>query len=181
MMMLTWSRRIDDATPPPCDEGEAGSRRKPTKTTTKKYKSTEVNVYTSFGTSSTIRFTMGKHSAPTSGILFPVEVRDDGRPGKRRSTPTAKKVIGAFLRAGASAGGEEKAVALEKESSRKWRYGYIKHMLNVTRVLAAAPTFAEAAVASEAGLDAAYDAFRFQRRGGAETSLREAMAQPQRR
>ena len=122
---------------------------------------------------------MGKHSAPKNGVLFPAEVRKGGKPGKRRSTPTTKKVIGAFLRAGEDEG-KAMAEALESDPSRKWRYGYIKHMLNVTRVIAAKTSFADAAKACEAGLDAAYDAFRFQRKGGDETSLREAMEKPQR-
>ncbi|MEN9543619.1 MAG: hypothetical protein RLZZ598_452, partial [Pseudomonadota bacterium] len=104
---------------------------------------------------------------PDHGLDF----RRDPRTGKRNTTPFAKAVFGATLRA---LGAQAAATALDAE--RDWRRRYPRHLLALTEAQLRAEG-AIAVAAAEAGLGAAWDGIGFER-AGRTLPLAEAMREP---
>jgi hypothetical protein len=104
-----------------------------------------------------------KPPPPPRGLVFPVTAKGD-----RSSTPIAKAILSAAI----GAANPEKGEKVMKE--RNWRFGYVKHLVNMVEEQCKSP---EAALAvAEAGLNKAYEVFEFVHPDGKTTSFAEAMA-----
>ena len=104
-----------------------------------------------------------KPPPPPRGLVFPVTARGD-----RSSTPVAKAILSAAI----GAVNPEKAQKVLKE--RNWRFGYVKHWINMVEEQCKTP---EAALAvAQAGLNKAYEVFEFVDSNGKSSSFAEAMA-----
>ena len=104
-----------------------------------------------------------KPPPPPRGLVFPLTTRGD-----RSSTPVAKAILSAAI----GAVNPEKAQKVLKE--RNWRFGYVKHWINMVEEQCKTP---EAALAvAEAGLNKAYEVFEFVDSNGKSSTFAEAMA-----
>ena len=98
--------------------------------------------------------------AAPAGVAWPA----DGS-GGHSTTPTAQKILGASL----------DAVKLESpvgQSSKAWRFGYVKHFTNAVTGMAGRSS--DTVAMAQAGLAAAHSAFEFTR-DGKTTALADAM------
>ncbi|GFH61932.1 hypothetical protein CTEN210_18408 [Chaetoceros tenuissimus] len=104
-----------------------------------------------------------KPAPPPKGLVFP-----EDKKGGRSSTPVAKEILAAAIGAASSS----KAEKVIKE--RNWRFGYVKHFINMVEEQMKSPE--NALAVAEAGLDKAYEIFQFVDEDGNTTSFKEAMA-----
>lgn len=104
-----------------------------------------------------------KAPPPPKGLVFP-----EDKKGGRSSTPVAKEILAAAIGAASSS----KAESVMKE--RNWRFGYVKHFINMVEEQMKSPQ--QALEVAEAGLNKAYEIFQFVDEDGNTTSFKEAMA-----
>ena len=110
-----------------------------------------------------------KPPPPPRGIVFPV-TGTKGTEEIRSSTPTGKEIIAAAV----GASNPEKADKCLAE--RKWRFGYLRHLLGLVEEQCKSPQ--TALDVATAGMDKAYDTFQFVQPDGTSVSLKEAMSKP---
>jgi len=106
----------------------------------------------------------GKPARPLAGVVWPLDKK-----GGRSTTNTSKSIIAA---ANAGGGAEGQALATKVEKERKWRFGYVKHMLNHVKLCLSSEETALSM--ARAGLAKAQNTFMFVR-DGEEMTLAEAM------
>uniref|UniRef100_A0A7S2SAM4 very-long-chain (3R)-3-hydroxyacyl-CoA dehydratase n=1 Tax=Eucampia antarctica TaxID=49252 RepID=A0A7S2SAM4_9STRA len=100
---------------------------------------------------------------PPRGLVFPQTPKGD-----RPSTPIGKLIISAAIRA------VNPDMAQKVLKERNWRFGYVKHWINMVDEQCKSP---EAALAvAEAGLKEAYEVFEFVDSNGKSSTFKEAMA-----
>lgn len=105
-----------------------------------------------------------KPPPPPKGLVFPMDVK-----GERSSTPVAKEILAAAI----GAVSQTKAQSVLKE--KKWRFGYVKHFVNLVEEQMKSPE--NALLIAQAGLSKAYEIFQFvDGESGATTSLQDAMS-----
>jgi len=103
-----------------------------------------------------------KPPPPPKGLVWPLDKK-----GERSSTQTAKEILAAAI----GAVSPDKADKVLKE--RNWRFGYVKHLVNMVEEQMKSPE--NALKVAEAGLAKAYEIFEFVD-GDKTTSFAEAMA-----
>ena len=105
---------------------------------------------------------------PPRGLVWPVtEVKPNGEE-VRSSTPTAKEILAAAI----EAVNPELAEKVRKE--KKWRFGYVKHLVNMVEAQCKSPE--DALKVANAGINKAYMSFQFiSKDGKTTTSFAEAM------
>ena len=109
-----------------------------------------------------------KPPPPPSGLVWPVtEISPDGEE-VRSSTPTAKEILAAAI----EAVNPELAEKVRKE--KKWRFGYVKHLINMVEAQCKSPE--DALKVANAGINKAYLTFQFVSKDGKTTSFAEAMS-----
>jgi len=89
-----------------------------------------------------------KPPPPPKGLVFPLDKK-----GGRSSTPVAKEILAAAI----GAVSPDKAEKVMKE--RNWRFGYVKHFINMVEEQMKSPE--NALKVAEAGLAKAYEIFQF--------------------
>ena len=106
---------------------------------------------------------------PPRGLVWPVtEVKANGEE-VRSSTPTAKEILATAI----EAVNPELADKVRKE--KKWRFGYVKHLINMVEAQCNSPE--DALKVAKAGIDKAYSTFQFiSKDGSTTTSFAEAMS-----
>jgi len=110
-----------------------------------------------------------KPPPPPRGICWPLVPGKDGKVD-RSSTPTSKEILASAI----AAVNQEKAEAVR--NLRNWRFGYVKHFVNMVEEQCAST---EAALAvAKAGLAKAHSLFQFVDSDGNSCSLVEAMNRP---
>jgi hypothetical protein len=109
-----------------------------------------------------------KPPPPPRGLVWPVtEVKNGSE--VRSSTPTSKEILAAAI----GAVNPELAQLVLKE--KKWRFNYVKHLINMVEAQCKSPE--DALKVANAGLDKAYSMFQFiSKDGKTTTSFAEAMA-----
>ena len=112
-----------------------------------------------------------KGPAPLRGLIWPVT---NTKTSDRSTTDTAKKIFAAAARGAKSEAGERVAKAVEKE--RNWRFGYTKHI--ASHVALCCESSEGCVDVAKAGLEAAYDLFKFSADGKEEISFAEALKRP---
>ena len=111
-----------------------------------------------------------KPPPPARGLVWPVtEVKKSNGEEVRSSTPTSKEILAAAI----GAVNPELAALVLKE--KKWRFGYVKHLINMVEAQCKSPE--DALKVATAGLDKAYSMFQFISKDGKTTSsFADAMA-----
>lgn len=105
---------------------------------------------------------------PPSGLVWPVTDTKANGEEVRSSTPTAKEILACAI----EAVNPELAEKVRKE--RKWRFGYVKHLINMVESQCKSP--GDALKVAEAGLNKAYTTFQFISPEGKTTSFASAMS-----
>jgi hypothetical protein len=110
-----------------------------------------------------------KPPPPPRGICWPLVPGKEGKMD-RSSTPTGKEILAAAI----GAVNEEKGNAVR--NLKNWRFGYVKHFINMVEEQCQSP---EAALAvAKAGLAKAHSLFQFVDSDGNVCSVAEAMKRP---
>lgn len=106
---------------------------------------------------------------PPRGIVWPVtEVKANGEE-LRASTATAKEILAAAV------GAVDPALAEKVMNEKKWRFGYVKHLINMVEAQCKSPE--DALKVANAGLNKAYTSFQFVSKDGkTTTSFASAMS-----
>jgi len=105
-----------------------------------------------------------KPPPPPTGLVFPVDKK-----GERSSTPVAKEIVAAAI----GAVSQTKAESVLRE--KNWRFGYVKHFVNLVEEQMKSPE--NALLMAQAGLSKAYEIFEFiNGETGTTTSLKYAMS-----
>ena len=110
-----------------------------------------------------------KPPPPPRGLVWPVtETKADGEE-VRSSTPTAKEILAAAIEA------VNPELAEKVRSEKKWRFGYVKHLINMVEAQCKSPE--DALKVANAGINKAYTTFQFVSKDGkTTTSFASAMS-----
>lgn len=110
-----------------------------------------------------------KPAPPPRGLVWPVtEVKPDGEE-VRSSTPIAKEILAAAI------GAVNPELAEKVRNEKKWRFGYVKHLINMVEAQCKSPE--DALKVANAGINKAYLTFQFiSKDGKTTTSFAEAMS-----
>jgi len=110
-----------------------------------------------------------KPAPPPTGLVWPVtDIKSNGAE-VRSSTPTAKEILAAAI------GAVNPELAEKVRNEKKWRFGYVKHLINMVEAQCKSPE--DALKVANAGLNKAYTTFQFiSNDGGTTQSFASAMS-----
>ena len=103
-----------------------------------------------------------KPPPPPRGLVWPVTETKANGEEVRSSTPTAKEILAAAI------GAVNPELAEKVRNERKWRFGYVKHLVNMVEAQCKSPE--DALKVANAGLNKAYTMFQFISKDGKTTS-----------
>eukprot|EP00584_Thalassiosira_punctigera_P004777 CAMPEP_0172527112 /NCGR_PEP_ID=MMETSP1067-20121228/1866_1 /TAXON_ID=265564 ORGANISM="Thalassiosira punctigera, Strain Tpunct2005C2" /NCGR_SAMPLE_ID=MMETSP1067 /ASSEMBLY_ACC=CAM_ASM_000444 /LENGTH=786 /DNA_ID=CAMNT_0013310779 /DNA_START=31 /DNA_END=2391 /DNA_ORIENTATION=+ len=110
-----------------------------------------------------------KPPPPPRGLVWPVTETKANGEEVRSSTPIAKEILAAAI------GAVNPELAEKVHNERKWRFGYVKHLVNMVEAQCKSPE--DALKVANAGLNKAYTLFQFVSKDGkTTTSFASAMS-----
>ena len=110
-----------------------------------------------------------KPPPPPRGLVWPITETKANGEEVRSSTPTAKEILAAAI------GAVNPELAEKVRNEKKWRFGYVKHLVNMVEAQCKSPE--DALKVANAGLNKAYTVFQFiSKDGKTTTSFASAMS-----